>query len=564
MSVAPGNVVPKPMPAPPAPPEAALSPGSDEEARSPDRLPRPQRPDLESATPIATVTTVTPPNPLPVLRPTAACRTSSPIGIRDRRPARRNRAMLTAGEHDDLLNPELYADYVGALPAASRCDAVPRVDTGRVLTVVAQDRSGPAGALRPGDADLRRRQQPRSRRSPTARVAFFPMLDRLGPSRHAVTAPGRAASPARLADRQLPGRAAADGHPRGARRPSPVRPSIVLDTTGSMGDEIEYLKSELHAILDELQPRPSGLDIRLAWSPIATRATFRHPDLPVHRRASTRCSPSCRPARRRRRRLSRGDGPGAWRGRWRTTGGPFGARCCWSPTRRRTTKMSPRPGRSSKRRARADPDHSGRRLGSRRPRRICHAGDGRRDPVALPLPHRRQRHRQSARPARGRLLSRHQARDLDPAGPRQPDFRPPGRARGDEIIRTVGHYETAAASSRPASRCRRLAGSRTSGRTPPGRHGRPGFARPIAQCDRGEMSLRPAGFRRARDMAERDLGEVERGAAGDGAEEEGFGLAGGRVARAIHRMSSAGRLSIRSRVDAPGRKPGQPCSILPR
>jgi hypothetical protein len=50
---------------------------------------------------------------------------------------------LTAGEHDDLLNPELYASYVnrsGDLGQEVR--NLPRVDTTRVVTVKVNDRSG--------------------------------------------------------------------------------------------------------------------------------------------------------------------------------------------------------------------------------------------------------------------------------------------------------------------------------------------------------------------------------------------------------------------------------------
>ncbi|WP_448140464.1 hypothetical protein [Sphingopyxis fribergensis] len=51
--------------------------------------------------------------------------------------------ILTAGEHDDLLNPELYASYVhrsGDLGQEVR--SLPRVDTTRVVTVKVGDRSG--------------------------------------------------------------------------------------------------------------------------------------------------------------------------------------------------------------------------------------------------------------------------------------------------------------------------------------------------------------------------------------------------------------------------------------
>ena len=97
------------------------------------------------------------------------------------RPAQPHSGQLTAGDHDDLLNPELYADYVGDVPAGQRIHGVPFVDT-----APGADRRGP-GPCRPAGARSRAStltcadgNSLRLRRSPTARVAFFPALDRLG------------------------------------------------------------------------------------------------------------------------------------------------------------------------------------------------------------------------------------------------------------------------------------------------------------------------------------------------------------------------------------------------
>ncbi len=50
--------------------------------------------------------------------------------------------ILTAGEHDDLLNPELYAAYVGRSNLGQQIRDLPRVDTMRVVTVKVNDRNG--------------------------------------------------------------------------------------------------------------------------------------------------------------------------------------------------------------------------------------------------------------------------------------------------------------------------------------------------------------------------------------------------------------------------------------
>ncbi|MBV9884408.1 MAG: hypothetical protein JO276_15470, partial [Sphingomonadaceae bacterium] len=49
---------------------------------------------------------------------------------------------LSAGDHDDLLNPELYADYVGKYLQAQSVEGIPFVDTRQVLTVAVQDQAG--------------------------------------------------------------------------------------------------------------------------------------------------------------------------------------------------------------------------------------------------------------------------------------------------------------------------------------------------------------------------------------------------------------------------------------
>src|SRR4051812_40548890 len=50
--------------------------------------------------------------------------------------------LLTAGDHDDLLNSELYASYTGRFLQGSPLRDLPRVDTRRVLTVAVQDEAG--------------------------------------------------------------------------------------------------------------------------------------------------------------------------------------------------------------------------------------------------------------------------------------------------------------------------------------------------------------------------------------------------------------------------------------
>lgn len=253
----PPPVMMAPPPAPPPPPPdtvapAPVSPGGDAIVTG-TRIPRPS---LESSSPVTVVGSAD-----------AAAR-SEPSGFapeRDRGSPQSGQ--LTAGEHDDLLNPELYANYVAAFQSGQQMVGVPRVDTGRVLTVVAQDRAGrpiPFARVTLTCADGNSLSLSTLA---DGSVAFFPALDRLGSRvRLSVAAPGRAASPARFVS--------ISSEP-GAQRQSVTLAApaaaiakfdlaVVVDVTGSMGDELEYLKSELRSILDALKRGHPGLDIRLS------------------------------------------------------------------------------------------------------------------------------------------------------------------------------------------------------------------------------------------------------------------------------------------------------------
>jgi Mg-chelatase subunit ChlD len=169
--------------------------------------------------------------------------------------------LLTAGDHDDLLNPELYASYAGHYLQRSNLAGLPRLDTRRVLTVAVQDQSGrpvPFARVTLTCAD--------GNTLSLATLAdgtavFHPGLDRLGNSVR-LSVPGAPVRRIEIADSA------------GSQRQSvtvrsgavPVRKFdllLAIDTTGSMGDEINYLKSELRSILTDLRRTHPGLDIRL-------------------------------------------------------------------------------------------------------------------------------------------------------------------------------------------------------------------------------------------------------------------------------------------------------------
>ena len=190
--------------------------------------------------------------------------TIAPYPGRPRRPPPRPQSgLLTAGEHDDLLNPELYANYVRQSNLGQAIPALPMLDTARVLTVAVKDGAGrPVPFARVEVACANGRSIVLNTLA-DGTAAFFPQVDRLSQ-----TVRVRAAGE--------DWRSVAIGQGRGGQRVdfivSRAAPMVkkldlmlVIDTTGSMGDEIRYLQGELAAILSSLRARHPGLDLRIGF-----------------------------------------------------------------------------------------------------------------------------------------------------------------------------------------------------------------------------------------------------------------------------------------------------------
>jgi len=141
---------PPPPPPPPPPPMAPPAPayvdddGSAEVMVTGSRI---RSPMLESASPVTVIGTEE-------LRSDASDSSTAPGSSADARVAppspprpyprpQPQSGILTAGEHDDLLNPELYAAYVNrSTNLGQEVQSLPRVDTTRVVTVKVNDRNG--------------------------------------------------------------------------------------------------------------------------------------------------------------------------------------------------------------------------------------------------------------------------------------------------------------------------------------------------------------------------------------------------------------------------------------
>lgn len=172
---------------------------------------------------------------------------------------------LTAGDYDDLLNPQLYARYAERYLQGRARDALPFVDTRTPLKVRVVGRDGRPVAFAQvalASADGIAVQRPTAA---NGHAVFFPALDRL-PGRLQLTVTTNGAAPVRraldLADLG-DDRGVTIELPIAARAPRALDLLLAIDTTGSMGDELAYLQAELDAIVASLRRIRPGTDLRV-------------------------------------------------------------------------------------------------------------------------------------------------------------------------------------------------------------------------------------------------------------------------------------------------------------
>lgn len=172
--------------------------------------------------------------------------------------------LLTAGEHDDLLNPELYTDYVRKSDLGQRVRALPVLDTARLLTVEVKDERGRPAPFVPVELRCSDGNSLTFTTQADGTVAFFPGMDRLSDTVHIRAADGAW----RLVD--VP-RSAGTGR-IGFTLGGPVQAvtkldlALVVDVTGSMSDELRFLQAELDTIVASLAERHPELDIRVGMT----------------------------------------------------------------------------------------------------------------------------------------------------------------------------------------------------------------------------------------------------------------------------------------------------------
>ncbi len=274
------EAVPAPSPPPPPPPMAPPSPGYADVGDTAEVVVTGRRissPALESPVAVTVIgadeggeaRSVAPSVSLPVAGSATDARIAPPSPQRPYPQPQPQAGILTAGEHDDLLNPELYAAYVNRrADLGQEVGRLPRVDTTRVVTVKVADRSGQPVAFADVVVTCSDGNSITMATQADGSAVFFPGLDRLS-ERITVTArkAGRTIADARpvlvanAAGGQLVGLTANQA----ATKVAKLDLMLVVDTTGSMGDEIRFLQSELRSIIASITARHRELDIRIGF-----------------------------------------------------------------------------------------------------------------------------------------------------------------------------------------------------------------------------------------------------------------------------------------------------------
>lgn len=174
---------------------------------------------------------------------------------------------LTAGDWDDNLNFDLYQKYVSGY--VSRDPSIPKIDSSdrvviKVVTSAGEPISNALVLVKGANGTFLT--------APTAsdgQVLFFPTHDGaaqeteftvevIPPPEQANVAPLVEAAPSELSEWKftLPNAI--------TNAPKVLDVAFVVDATGSMGDEIDFLKAEVQGIADRIQTGFQGVSIRYA------------------------------------------------------------------------------------------------------------------------------------------------------------------------------------------------------------------------------------------------------------------------------------------------------------
>src|SRR5262249_16916167 len=143
-------------------------------------------------------------------------------------------------------------------------DDLPKLDTGRLLTVEVRDSRGQPVPFAPVTVRCSDGNELTLKTMADGKAVFFPLLDRLSPQLQVRA--GDADWRDVACGRDVGGTTLGFTLGANAQAVQKLDLALVVDVTGSMADELNYLQSELKAILDRLSKRHRDIDIRIGFS----------------------------------------------------------------------------------------------------------------------------------------------------------------------------------------------------------------------------------------------------------------------------------------------------------
>ena len=175
--------------------------------------------------------------------------------------------LLTAGDYDDVLNAKLYRDYASEfLQNAGPSLNLPDIDVTEAITIKVTGRNGVP--LRGATVALTSGSQPmfNLKTSSAGTVRLFPQFDAL-PEDLKVSITGRGAMVRQLTYDDIMNRKTAGPVSVSLGEPNHTATEfdlmLVIDTTGSMGDELRYLQAELKDIVANVERSHPNLNTRI-------------------------------------------------------------------------------------------------------------------------------------------------------------------------------------------------------------------------------------------------------------------------------------------------------------
>ena len=198
----------------------------------------------------------------------AAGRRAAPREPVDRDGFRRDMrsGTLTAGNFDDAQNPGRYADWVGDVAELGpRHGFVQGFDQPAIQLNILNGHGDPVHGATVVVHDTRRQQRLMMSSGTDGRCVFFPGYDGIDSPSLNLTISAHGVRPVNHTIQAWAGDVI-DIEVQGASAPMPEKLdlALVIDTTGSMGDELEYLKVEFRAITERIAERFPHVDQRWA------------------------------------------------------------------------------------------------------------------------------------------------------------------------------------------------------------------------------------------------------------------------------------------------------------